>query len=228
MFRWSAGAHRIAGEFVYLNDLRLNALLCIKGRVMFCCAAPVLYVGRGRATVRFYDKNVLKVQNGKRQSVNILASWLKDDEEATEVKYLAHEIVKENAKQWIAQKIMSMACAQPLHSAYHVPVPQMYRLTRNPETLVPVITTAMYKALGLSRDTPMADVRAAFLSKLNLFGDTIDDGYVIADEYVVSGGCCVASARGMFPKSGSVVFTMPATTFLAEMDEKNWCVGGDQ
>jgi hypothetical protein len=224
LYKWTAGKFRMAGEFVLLSNLRLNTLACDGGRVTLSVAAPVLYMDRGRTVIRFLDRDVLTVTEGPRKGINVLGRFLQEDENAVPATYCMHkEIRNEKLPKWIVDKVMSMGCS-PVYPVSRIITPELFRISKHPETLKPVFNTAMLKAIGGTRDDSVATLMRKFQANLDMFGAQTDNGFVIANDYIATGGCCVAAARGLSLRSGSLVHMMPLSLYRQELLERHWTV----
>jgi len=224
LYRWTAGRSRIANNYVYLDRLRLNVILVEGGRVRFVSAAPVLYNAFSRSRIVMAASGICHVIEGQRKGCNVFVDWLLDSEKANDVDFTCDMVINDpqNVPAWIGNKILSMGTAPAQYSSAHIVAPSLYRMAREPENLKPVISNELIAALGIPKKSSAQEIRDAFRKRLELFGTFTDCGYVIDVEYVSSGGCVVASARGLMPRAGSVVFVMPATQFLKEADERHW------
>lgn len=225
LYKWTSGKARIAGEFILLSNIRLNSLVCDRGRVTFSVAAPVLYMDRGRAVIRFLDRDVLTVADGARKGINALSRFLVDGENAVPATYCCSMELAPDSRvpKWIADKVLSMGNS-PVYPVTRLISPELFRISKRPETLRPVFNTAMLKAIGGSRTDSMEALTRKFLENFDLFGAKTDNGYVIANDYIATGGCCVAAARGLSMRSGSLTHMMPLALYRQELAERHWAV----
>lgn len=227
LYKWSAGTQRIAGAFAMLSNLRLTTLMCRDGQLTFSSAAPVVFMDRGRASVRLYDNGVLTVSSGDRKGINIMSNFLKPGEEATPALFCDRVTVttdeSDNLPKWIKLRILSLGCSQAWPS-YSIVTPEMYRISRNPESLRPVFTSQLITAIGGSTDDSLDVLLAKFKANIHMIGARTDDGVVVPNEYIASGGCCVVSAAGLGGRAGSVVHYMPLQLFLAEVAQRKWSI----
>lgn len=227
LYKWSAGNQRIAGSFAMLSNLRLTSLMCNDGQLIFSSAAPVVFMDRGRSSVRLYDNGVLTVSSGDRKGINIMSNFLKPGEEATPALFCGRVSVplddSESLPKWVKVRIMSLGCSQAWPS-YGVIVPEMYRISRSPEHLRPVFTATLINAIGGSSEDSLEVLMAKFKQNIHMIGARTDDGVVIPNEYIASGGCCVVSASGLGGRAGSVVHYMPLRAFLDDVAQRKWSV----
>ena len=133
------------------------------------------------------------------------------------------EIRNEKLPKWIVDKVMSMGCS-PVYPVSRIITPELFRISKHPETLKPVFNTAMLKAIGGTRDDSVATLMRKFQANLDMFGAQTDNGFVIANDYIATGGCCVAAARGLSLRSGSLVHMMPLSLYRQELLERHWTV----
>jgi len=222
LFKWTAGKSRIAGEFILLSNLRLNSLVCDGGRVIFSTAAPVLYMSRGRPMIKFIDHDVMTITGGERSGINVLSGHLRKSELAVPAVFCeSRELVNDNVPSWMSRKVVHMGSA-PVYPIGNVIMPDLFRITRSPETLKPLYNRAMLSLIGaVPEDTP-SDLAEKFLANIDMFGAQTDQGFVIANEYIASGGACVATTRGLERAAGSVVHMMPLSLYRKKLLERHW------
>lgn len=222
LYKWTAGKQRIANDFIFLSQLRLNTVACSGGRITFSCAAPVLFMDRGRTTIKLCDRDVLTVLDGPRKGINVLGGFLHDDEQAVPAQFCRRlDIVDERQPKWIASRLLSMGCS-PVYPVSRIITPELFRISRNPGSLRPIFTTAMLHAIGGTRSDSMQELMRKFQAHLDLFGARTDDGYVISNDYIATGGCCVAAARGISVRAGSYVHLIPLYQYRAEVLQRKW------
>jgi len=223
MFRWMGGHKRIAGDYLLLSNLRLNVLSCSRGRVVYSSSAPVMYNVRGRPVISFRDRDLMTVISGSaRAGINVVSGMLKDGEEAAQTRYCEWRVVDaDHCPQWLENRIMSMATST-IYNCAQLRLPDLYRISRKPETLKPIFTASLIKAIGGEPEDNAETLTKKFHDNLDLFGQFNEDGYIIPNDYICAGGCCVVASRGIPAASGSIVFTMPLKTFTAECDRRHW------
>ena len=224
LYRWTAGRKRIAGDYVLLSNMRLNALICNHGTVRLALAAPVLTMSMHRPRVVFKDSDVLTITEGTRMGINITGGSLRDDEKAMETPYCFNKVIdSDKQSKLVTDKIMSLGCS-PYYPVSRVLVPEMFRITRRPETLKPVFNADMMRVIKGPRKDTMEDLLRKFHSHLDMFGTFTDDGYIIPYEYVATGGCVICAAKGIAVKTGSAVHSIPWCLFNEEMIRLGWSI----
>lgn len=223
MFKFVGGHKRIAGDYLLLSNLRLNVLSCSGGNVVYSSSAPVMYNVKGRPVISFRDRDLMTIISGSsRAGINVISSMLKDGEEAAQTRYCEWRVVDaDHCPQWLENRIMSMATGT-IYSCYQLRLPDLYRISRKPETLKPIFSASLIRAIGGEPSDDTETLTRKFHENLELFGYFNDDGYVIPNEYICAGGCCVVASKGIPASSGSIVFTMPLKTFTAECDRRHW------
>ena len=189
----------------------------------YSSSAPVVYNVKGRPVISFRDRDLMTIISGSaRAGINVVSSMLKDGEEAAQTRYCEWRVVDaDHCPQWLENRIMSMATGTIYH-AYQMRLPEMYRISRKPETLKPIFSANLIKAIGGEAKDNTETLTKKFHQNLKLFGEFHDDGYIIPAEYICAGGCCVVAAKGIPAATGSIVFTMPLKTFTAECDRRHW------
>ena len=225
MFRWVGGHKRIAGDYLLLSNLRLNVLSCSRGNVVYSSSAPIVYNVKGRPVISFRDRDLMTIVSGSaRAGINVVSSMLKDGEEAAQTRYCEWRVVDaDHCPGWLENRIMSMATGT-IYNAYQLRLPEMFRISRKPEMLKPIFSASLIKAIGGEPGDSTEVLTRKFHDNLELFGHYTDedDGFIIPAEYISAGGCCVVAAKGIPAATGSIVFTMPLKTFMAECDRRHW------
>ena len=223
IFQWTAGQIKIAKDFYLLSNLRLNTLSCNGGVIVYSSAAPIVYDVYGRPTVSLHDRNLLTVLgNSQRVGVNIRVNRLKPGEESAPTRFCEWRIVDEShCPKWLERKIMSM-CTGVMYPATCVRLPDIYRISKKPESMKPIFTRDLIDAIGGSRNDSAAVLLQKFHEKMDLFGFQTNEGFVIPSDYICSGGCCVVGAKGIPANGGSARFSIPLRTFVAECSRSHW------
>lgn len=223
VYKWTGGHKRIAGDYLLLSNLRLNTLTCSGGHIVYSSAAPVMYNVNGRPVISFRDRDLLTIVNGSnRAGINVPSSMLKPGEEAAPTRYCEwREVDEDHCPKWLEQRIMSMVTGTVYH-AYQFRLPDLFRISKKPETLKPIFSSKLIRAIGGDREDSTETLLKKFHDNLDLFGEYTDEGFIIPHEYICAGGCCVAAARGIPAATGSVVFTMPLKSFVAEASRSHW------
>lgn len=222
IFRWSAGTQRIAGDFILLSNLRLNTLSCNGGRIVYSEAAPTVYSYHGRPSITWHDRGLLTVITGGRAGINIKAHSFRDDEECAETRFCEWRLVdEEHCPKWLENKIRSM-CSDVVYPTASVRMPDVYRISKKPETLRPIFTKALIDAIGGSREDSSEVLMQKFRANFELFAHKTNDGYVIPGDYICAGGCCVVRAKGIPANGGSIKFSIPLRSFVAECSRSHW------
>ena len=225
VFQWTAGHKRIAQDFVLLSQVRLNVLSCNAGKIVYSTSAPIVYNYHGRPAITFHDRGLMTVIAGSsRAGVNIPTRMLKQGEEGAPTRYCEWRIVDEDfCPKWLENKIMSM-CTGVLYPAFSVKLPDVYRVSKKPETLRPIFTSKVIASIGGNPTDSTEELLSKFRAHLDLFGFKSNEGFVIPNEYICTGGCCVVRAKGIPAGTGSVTFSMPLKTFVAECDRMHWAI----
>ena len=229
VFKWTAGHKRIADDYLLLSNLRLNTLSCTRGHVYYSSAAPVMYNVHGRPAISFRDRDLLTLVAGSnRAGINVPAGMLKAGEEAVPTRFCEwREVDEDHCPKWLEQRIMSMATGT-IYCAYQMRMPDIYRISKKPETLKPIFSSQLIKAIGGKKEDSTEVLMKKFHDNLDLFGTYNAEGYVIPGEYICAGGCCVVAAKGIPATTGSVVFTMPLKSFVADVSRLHWQIATAQ
>lgn len=224
LYKWTCGKTRVADGYILLSDLRLNVLVGDRGRVIYSVAAPVLYMDRGLPVISFRDHDVLTVTDGARKGINILGQFLRDDEHAVPAKFCTtREILDEHQPAWLVDKVLSLGCS-PVYPVGRIIMPELFRISRQPETLRLVFSKHLIHAIGGKEGDTIDVLRRKFIENKEAIGTRTDSGYVIAYDHVASGGCCVAASKGITLRSGSVVHMMPLGAFRVELRQRKWII----
>ena len=101
-------------------------------------------------------------------------------------------------------------------------LPELFRISKKPDTLKPIFTSQLIKDIGGERGDSTQTLLQKFRDNLDLFGYYTDDGFVISNDYIASGGCCVSASKGITARSGSVVHMMTLGAFHNECDKRHW------
>ena len=225
LFKWVCGQKRVASNFIMLSDLRLNTLTCHAGRVVFSSAAPILFMEKGRPVIQFRDSDIMTVLNGTRKGINILSRVLQPVEEASACRYCDwREIVDSSyCPKWLEDKIMSMGNS-PTYPVSKVIMPELFRISKKPETLKPIFSSSFIEDIGGSKTDSIQELLQKFYNNLDLFGYHTDEGYVISNDYIATGGCCVAASKGINARTGSSVHMMTLRAFAADVARRHWSI----
>ena len=223
VFKWSGGHKRIADDYLLLSNLRLNVLTCTNGRVFYSSAAAIVYNVHGRPVVSFRDKDLLTIVNGSnRMGINVPSGMLKPGEEAAPTRFCEwREVDEDHCPKWLEQRIMGMATST-VYCVSQIRMPDLYRISKKPETLKPIFTSALIKAIGGEKGDSTETLMQKFHDNLDLFGIYNSEGYIVPNEYICAGGCCVVAARGIPAATGSIVFSMPLKSFVADVSRLHW------
>jgi len=223
VFRWTGGHKRIAGDYLLLSNLRLNVLSCSGGHIYYSSSAPIMYQVHGRPVISFRDRDLMTVIAGSnRVGINVPSNMLKQGEEATQTRFCEwREVDEEHTPKWLEQRIMSMVTGTIYH-AYQMRLPDLYRISKKPETLKPIFSANLINAIGGEPGDSTEELLRKFHANLELFGEYKEDGYICPAEYICAGGCCVVASKGIPATNGSVVFTMPLKSFVAEASRQHW------
>ena len=222
LYKWTCGKTRVADGYILLSDLRLNVLVGDKGRVTYSVAAPVLYMDRGLPVVSFRDHDVLTVTDGARKGINVLGQYLRPGEKAVQARFCTtREITDDKQPSWLEDKIMSMG-GSPVYPVGRIVMPEMFRISRQPETFRLIWSRELISAIGGRPDDTVDELRRKFVDHKESIGTKTDSGYVISYDHVASGGCCVVASRGITLRSGSIVHMMPLETMRKELKQRKW------
>lgn len=229
LYKWTCGKTRIADGYILLSDLRFNVLVGDKGRVTYSVAAPVLYMDRGLPVISFRDHDVLTITDGPRKGINVLGQFLQDGEKAVQAKFCTtREITDEKQPSWLEDKIMSMG-GSPVYPVSKIVVPELFRISRKPETLRLIWSKELIAAIGGKDNDTITELRRKFVDNKEAVGAKTDSGYVISYDHVASGGCCVVASRGITLRSGSIVHMMPLGALRVELKQRRWIINtGEQ
>ena len=224
LYKWTASRRRLGGDFIPLNTVRLHTITCEGGRVVYSAAAPVVFMERGRSVIKFLDANVLNVVEGPRKGLNIVSSFLKRDEEAAPVSRCESLVLsdKEPTK-WIGQQVLSMGCS-PVYPVSRLITPELFRISKRPENLKPLFSLGLVQAIGGTRSDTLQQLKEKFIQNLERLGSKTEDGWVVCNDYISSGGCCVVAARGITTRSGSAVHSMPLQSYRDELFSRKWSI----
>lgn len=224
LYRWMTGRHRVAKDYILLSTLRFETLFCTKEKIWFSSAAPCLYIDRGRPHIVLKDHDVLAITSGRRQGMTIIPSMLQEDETATEARHCRWlEVEEEHCPKWLSAKVMAM-CTSPVYPVSRVVCPEFFRISKNAQSLKPYFSHDMLECIGAKKGDSVATMLAKFHANLEMFGTFTNDGYIIANDKIVTGGCCVAQSKGI-GINGSMVHQIPMMLFLKELSLKHWEIG---
>lgn len=222
LYKWSAGQHRIASNFILLSDLRLNVVACNNGTVTYSSAAPILYMLRGRPVIQFRDHDVMSIINGKRKGINVIASMIQGGEDAIEARYCGTRVVSEDrCPKWLEDKIVQMGTS-PTYPVSQLRLPDLFRISKKPETLKPIFNAQLIDQIGGLKTDSTEVLLSKFHNNLDLFGYYTDDGFIISNDYIATGGCCICASKGITLRNGSAVYVMSHKAFTAECAKKHW------
>lgn len=225
MFRWVAGSRRIAKHYVPLSEIRLNVLTCDQGRIIYSSAAPVLYMERGRSVIRFLDRGLLTINEGDRKDINILPAFLRSEEEATETRFCGYNNVADTeCPKWLELRILEMIDEEERYMALHIVMPDLYRISRVAENFKPVFNKELKSKIGAAQQDSLEVLKRKFLENINRIGYNTDDGYVISNDLIASGGCCVAETRWCRGDDRSAVHMMPMSEFIKDIESHKWSI----
>lgn len=230
LYRWVAGQRRIAGDYIMLSDLRLAVVTSHNGTVTFSAAAPIVYMEKNRTMIQFRDSGVLNVTTGDRAGINVLPKFIKRGEDAVEARYCVSMTLSEQQQQvpkWVERQVLHMSTA-PAFPVARIVVPELFRISKKPDSLKPIFNSAFLHAVGATRADTTEDILQKFRNSLGKFGYYTDEGYVISNDYIATGGCCVCSSNGITKNSGSAVHMMTRRAFEAELSRKHWVINGKE
>lgn len=226
LFRWMTGKHRVAQSYVMLSMLRFEVLICTKDHIWFSSSAPCLYLDRGRPRIVMKDRDVLTISSGLRQGMTIIPSMLKPDETATETRHCrCIEVDETHCPKWLQTKVLAIGNA-PVYPLSHIVMPELFRISKNPMSLRPFFSKEMMEDIGSVPGDSVQDMLDKFHSKLKMFGTFTDDGYIISNDLIATGGACVAQAKGL-GINGSMVHQVTLNQFRQDMLSRHWKVGPD-
>ena len=222
LFKWTAGGSRLAGKLIRLSDLRLNVLAIDGDRITLSISAPVVVYEHGRQRVRFFDYDVVTVVEGERKGLNVLTEYLKDNEKFTPCSLCTSRKI-DNADQpgWVSKRVLSMGCS-PLVPVSSLVVPNIYRLTKDPSRLRLVLSKSLVAALGKKPTDSHEEIAHAFCSAGQWFGEWTEEGFLVPEEYVASGGMGVILPTGITAKSGSLVHCVPLNLLREDLARRRY------
>lgn len=224
LYRWSTGRFRVAKDYAMLSSIRFEVLTCTKNYILFSSCAPCLFIPNGRPQVRFQDHDILSISDGPRKGMNITSSMLKDGEMAIEARHCTHMEVDEfHCEKWLEKKVMSMGL-NPVYPVSRIIMPELCRISKKISVLKPQITNELKRTLGCSMDASVDEINQRFQENLQMFGQKTDDGWVVSNDHIASGGCLVAAVKGLAggSSSSSMVHKMPLTMFQIEIANRHW------
>ena len=219
LYKWTNSGKKTAGCY-QLSSMRLNVLTCLKGRVIFNIAAPVLYYYRALPVVSFRDSRLLTVLSGQRAGTLVVDMKRHEDETVTPVRGIGSWEITENSPETLKRRVVSMA-REPCLPVCKILVPEFWRLSRKPEYIVPVFNRGLNEALGLKGNETEEEMKRIFIDSLNDIGVYTEKGYLIPFEYVAYGGSVVHAAAGITRSSGPVM-SIPGKVFRRECYKKHW------
>jgi len=221
LFKWTSSVKRIGGQFIPLSELRLNILSSNAGVVHFSVSAPVLSLVNGRPRIRFYDEGVLRVVSGGRKGINILASYLKSDEQAVEVRNIMHLDCKEGCSHVVEEMVLSMGRANS-YPVCGVAMPDLFRITDKPETIRPLWSKPVLELIGGVREDTPEQLKTKFMAHLGWFGYRSEIGYVFNYNHVAYGGMVCSTTAGITRSGGSAVCQMPLGLLKQQLLQDGW------
>lgn len=115
---------------------------------------------------------------------------------------------------------MSMGLS-PVYPVSRIIMPELCRISKKINVLKPQITNELKRTLGCAMDAPVEEINQKFQANLQLFGHKSDDGWVVSNDHIASGGCLVAAVKGL-AGSCSMVHKMPLTMFQIEIANRHW------
>ena len=223
-FRWTAKRARIARNYILLSDIRLNSLTCHEGEIVYSSAAPIMYMKRGQSIIQFRDSDVLTLTSGRRAGINISCSHLQEGETGVEATHCEHRrVVGEDCPKWLENKILSMGNGFKYPYADFV-MPSLFRMTRDVETLKPNFNAEVLEQIGGKADEGLESLKEKFTANQAVLGTYTDEGFVIPNEYINSGGVCVVAAKGIASNVGSIVHQLALRSFIEAIRERGWSI----
>jgi hypothetical protein len=93
-------------------------------------------------------------------------------------------------------------------------------------SLRPFFSKEMMEDIGSVPGDSVQDMLDKFHSKLKMFGTFTNDGYIISNDLIATGGACVAQAKGL-GINGSMVHQVTLNQFRQDMLSRHWKVGPD-
>lgn len=224
LFKFTAGSNRIAEHFIPLSDVRLNVLSCDNGDIVFSSAAPLVLQTKGRFQLQFRDRDVMTTVEGPRKGVNILPAMLHNNETAVNAHYCGYKtIVDDKVPPWLEKKILSIGTS-PVFPVAQFETPPIFRISKTPETLIPVFSKTLLRDIGASAEDGTEEILSKFRNHIDMFGRWTEAGFLVSADIVHRGGCCVVAATSFSKRSGSPVYQMPLRRFAEYADMKKWQV----
>lgn len=223
LYRWTTGRTRIAKDYVMLSMLRLDVLSCTKDYIRYSSSAPCLFMQNGRPDVQMWDHGILYIIDGPRGGMHVTSGMLRDNESAAEARHCTSLLVDEDhCEKWLERKVMSMGLS-PVHPVSRIITPELSRISKKSSALKPRITNELKHTLGCPMNASAEEIIQKFQQNLTMFGQKTDEGWVVAYDHIVTGGCIVATAKGITAGS-SLLYQMPLAMFQLEVANRHWLI----
>jgi len=152
-------------DYVSLTNLRLEAIQVRDGKVFHTQAAPVLDVNHGKPRVAFADSGIVQVTSGPRSNIVLRERLLHANETAAPVPFCGTREITESSDEKDLQVVYDFLTSAAFPGV-DMRMPQLFRITKNPERLRLNITPDLLQALDLDPGTPSKEIQDAFLNKL--------------------------------------------------------------
>lgn len=203
-------------DYVSLTNLRLEAIQVRDGKVFHTQAAPVLDVNHGKPRVAFADSGIVQVTSGPRSNIVLRERLLHANETAAPVPFCGTREITESSDEKELQVVYDFLTSAAFPGV-DMRMPQLFRITKNPERLRLNITPGLLQALDLDPGTPSKEIQDAFMNRLPSISAQTSEGYVLPFDWVYAGGMIAASITGIGKHKPKVLYTRGMDFF------RNWC-----
>lgn len=212
---------KVQDDYIAITNLRLEVVQVGNGRLLYTLAAPTLDTYQGRLSVGFADSGLLFITSGHRENIIVRESTLKPNESASPVSHFGTKEVTENSKSDILERVYDMLKA-PAYPGIDMRVPDMYRLTKNPEKIRLNISPELLSALGIEDTRSYQEINRVFLDKIDTIASLTSEGYAIPFDWVYNGGMVCASASEISKTKIGVLHTRSLEFFKRWVIAKKW------
>lgn len=224
LFKWTVGNKRIAKNFMFLSDVRLNILACERGVVTLSVAAPFLFLDKNRQHLRFQSSGMFTITEGEVWNVNMPLDLLKGATKVVPTKHITETCLEgdlEEQPKRIQQLITKLGDTSSIPVSKLV-FPEVYRIFREATTVTPVYTKDMIRALSSSPIMSIQELHDNFVAHIDRFATKVEGGWCIPNDLVVSGGVAVVPKHGFSNRGGSEVYQMPLNMLRNELALRKW------
>ena len=227
IYKWMYKGKKIANSYIALSDLRFIAFTSNNGVATLTSAAPILFMERNRPIIQFRDSNIVTIVDGKRAGINVDVRFVKPNETFVETRHcFTKTLTTENLEHPYIQSIVSDMVTRLAYPVSAIRVPELYRISKDVKNFKPLLNKDTIAMIGGLPSDTVEQLMDKFYDSIAVFGLQLEDGLVISNNYVISGGCCVCSSQHMTSKYGSEVFFMPYNSYVKNIQDLHWKIGG--